>query len=273
MQPKRNSMRKRERKTMGMNALFPAGAALVFGASGGIGGKVAEVLAADGSDLALVYNRKPDAAAAVAATASGLGRKATTHACDVTDPAAVAALVEAAVAAHGAVHTLVWAAGPLVEQLMLGETPVDKWRRAFDVEVHGLFTAVQAILPHWRVNGGGSVVHLGSAGHRRWPEKDGMSVAPKAANESFIKGIAREEGRHNIRANSVLVGVIDAGMFHELTAQGAFPQSWIDETQKMLALRRWGQPEEIGYAVSYLASRRAAYVTGEQINVAGGFGL
>jgi NAD(P)-dependent dehydrogenase (short-subunit alcohol dehydrogenase family) len=98
---------------------------------------------------------------------------------------------------------------------MLADTPVDKWRRAFDVEVHGLFTAVQAILPHWRAQGGGSVVHLGSAGHRRWPDKDGMSVAPKAANESFIKGIAREEGRYGIRANSVLVGVIDAGMFHK----------------------------------------------------------
>ena len=70
-----------------------------------------------------------------------------------------------------------------------------------------------------------------------------------------------------------LVGVIDAGMFHELTAKGAFPQAWIDETQKMLALKRWGQPEEIGYAVSYLASSRAAYVTGQQISVSGGFGL
>ena len=73
--------------------------------------------------------------------------------------------------------------------------------------------------------------------------------------------------------NAVLVGVIDAGMFHELTAKGAFPQTWIDETQKMLALKRWGQPEEIGYAVSYLASSRAAYVTGQQISVSGGFGL
>jgi NAD(P)-dependent dehydrogenase (short-subunit alcohol dehydrogenase family) len=56
-------------------------------------------------------------------------------------------------------------------------------------------------------------------------------------------------------------------------AQGAFPPEWIAETQKMLALKRWGQPEEIGYAVSWLASARAAYVTGQQINVSGGFGI
>ncbi len=255
------------------NALFPQGAALVLGASGGIGSKVAEVLAGDGSDVALVYNRKVEAVEAVAGKAVAAGRKASTHRCDVTDAESVAALVNEAVAAHGRIHTLVWAAGPLVEQLYLSETPDENWRRAFEVEVHGFFSVVRALIPHMRDAGGGSIVHLGSAGHLRWPDKDGLSVAPKAANESWLKGIAREEGRHGIRANSVLVGVIDAGMFHELMDKGAFPQNWIDETMRMLSVKRWGQPEEIGYAVSFLASSRAAYVTGQQINVAGGFGI
>jgi NAD(P)-dependent dehydrogenase (short-subunit alcohol dehydrogenase family) len=255
---------------MSDNALFPDGAALVVGASGGIGGKVAAVLAGDGADLALVYNRKREAAAAIAAAAPS---RSSLHQCDVTDPAQIAGMAQAAIAAHGRIHSLVWAAGPLVDQLYLAETPVDKWRHAFEVEVHGFFATVSALLPHFREAGGGSIVHLGSAGHLRWPDKDGLSVAPKAANESWLKGIAREEGRHGIRANSVLVGVIDAGMFHELMAAGQFPPEWVAETQKMLALKRWGQPEEIGYAVSYLASNRAAYVTGQQINVSGGYGL
>lgn len=255
---------------MSDNALFPKGAALVLGASGGIGGKVAQVLSGDGADVALVYNRKADAVEAVAQACS---TRATTHQCDITNPASVTALVDDVIAAHGRIHTLVWAAGPLVEQHLLSETPMDAWRKAFDVEVHGLFGLVSALLPHMRTHGGGSIVHLGSAGHLRWPDRDGLSVAPKAANESWLKGIAREEGRHGIRANSVLVGVIDAGMFHELMAKGAFPQGWIEETKKMLSVKRWGQPEEIGYAVSWLASARAAYVTGQQINVSGGFGL
>jgi 3-oxoacyl-[acyl-carrier protein] reductase len=255
---------------MADNAHFPDGAALVIGASGGIGGKVAEVLATDGSDLALVYNRKREAVEALAASVK---TKATTHHCDVTDRASLSALVAAAIAGHGRIHTLVWAAGPLVEQMTLGNTPEDSWRRAFEVEVHGLFAAVQSLIPHMREKGGGSIVHLGSAGHLRWPEADGLSVAPKAANESFLRGIAREEGKHGIRANSVLVGVIDAGMFHELSAKGAFPPGWVAETLKMLSVKRWGEAEEIGYAVSYLASTRAAYVTGQQINVSGGYGL
>lgn len=255
---------------MSDNALFPKGAALVVGASGGIGGKVAQILGGDGSNLALVYNRKADAAQAVA---TKVATQTSLHRCDVTDPAAIAALVEEAVAKHGRIHTLVWAAGPLVDQLYLAETPLEKWRKAFEVEVHGFFALVTALIPHMRQQGGGSIVHLGSAGYLRWPDRDGLSVAPKASNESWLKGIAREEGRHGIRANSVLVGVIDAGMFHELMEKGAFPPEWVEETQKMLAIKRWGQPEEIGYAVSWLASSRAAYVTGQQINVSGGFGI
>ena len=100
-----------------------------------------------------------------------------------------------------------------------------------------------------------------------------MSVAPKAAIEALITGIAKEEGRHNIRANTVLLGVIEAGMFLELTKQGVFDDKWVEEVQKNLALKRWGKPEEIGYAAVFLASNRAAYVTGLRIPVAGGFGL
>ena len=255
-----------------MDAMFPAGAAIVFGGSGGIGQAVVLELARAGSDVAICYRSKKDAAERVADEVRALGRKATTHALDVTDPTQVQAAVAAAIAGHGRLHTVVWGAGPVVDQVHLGETTQEQWRKAIDIEVHGFFTVMQATLPHMR-EAGGSFVHLGSAGDSWWPVKDGLSVAPKAANEALIRGIAKEEGRFGIRANSVLVGVIEAGMFLELTKQGAFPQAWIDETHKLLALKRWGKPEEIGYAVTFLASNRAAYVTGQQISVSGGFGV
>ncbi len=170
-------------------------------------------------------------------------------------------------------HGLVWAAGPLVDQLHLSGTPLEKWKRAIEVEVNGFFSAAQALIPHFRASGGGSFVHLGSAGELYWPPRDGLSVAPKAANESLVRGIAKEEGRHGIRANSVLVGVIDAGMFHELLAQGQFDDAWVKEVQSQLPLRRWGKAEEIGHAVSFLVSNRAGYTTGQQLAVAGGYGV
>ncbi len=251
--------------------MFPAGAAIVFGGSGGIGQHVAKAFAAAGTDVAIVYRSKKDVAERIAGEIRAAGRKASVHQADVTDPGQVETAVGAALAAHKRLHTVAWAAGPVVEQLFIGEIKRDLWKKSIDIEVHGFFNAVQATLPKLREAGGGSYVHLGSAGHVYFLQKDALSVVPKAANEAMIKGIAKEEGRNNIRANSVLVGVIEAGMFLELLRRGVFDQKWIDKVQEMLAIKRWGKPEEIGQAAVFLATN--GYVTGQQINVSGGFGV
>ncbi|WP_260428645.1 SDR family NAD(P)-dependent oxidoreductase [Burkholderia cepacia] len=249
---------------------FPQGAVLVFGGSGGIGQGVALEFARAGVPVAVGYRSKADVAERVARDIRGEGVAATTHCVDVTDSAQVDAALAAASGAHGRVHTVVWAAGPFVNQRHIGDMTHDDWRRAIDVETIGFFVAAKAALPHFRASGGGSFVTLGSAGHLRWPERDGLSVAPKAANEALVKGLAREEGRYDIRANSILVGVIEAGMFPVLLEQGQFDQAWIDETQKMLALKRWGKAHDVGRAAVFLASDRAGYITGQQLNVSGG---
>jgi NAD(P)-dependent dehydrogenase (short-subunit alcohol dehydrogenase family) len=96
-------------------------------------------------------------------------------------------------------------------------------------------------------------------------------VAPKAANEALVQGIAKEEGRHNVRANSILVGVIEAGMFLELLQRGVFDEAWTAKVQELLPIKRWGKPEEIGSAAVFLATN--GYVTGQRLNVSGGFGI
>lgn len=252
---------------------FPEGCALVFGGSGGIGSSVGTVFANSGTDIALVYNSRREPADAVAQRAVENGRKATIHCADVADEAQVRETIETVIADHGRIHTIVWGAGPLVDQQYLSEISMDSWRSAFEIEVHGFFSAVQAVLPHMRSKGGGSFVHLGSAGHDWWPERDGLSVAAKAANEQLIRGIAKEEGKWNIRANSVLVGVIDAGQLHALTEQGQLDERWVGKTRELLCLKRWGTPEEIGHACVYFASDQGSYTTGQSISVAGGFGV
>lgn len=252
---------------------FPAGAALVFGGSGGIGREVAKCFARAGSDVAIAYHSNVDVAESVADDIRAMGVKASTHATDVTDPERVKATVAEVQQAHTRIHTVVFGAGPLVEQVLLADLTPELWQRAIDTETKGFFNVFAAAHPHMKAQGGGSFVHMGSAGHTLYPAKDGLSVIPKAANEALVKGIAREEGVNNIRANSVLIGVIDAGMFHTLSEQGVFDQTWIDETQKMLSIKRWGEAEEVGNAAVFLASNKAAYVTGQQINVSGGFGI
>lgn len=256
-----------------MASEFPEGATIVFGGSGGIGRGVALEFAKAGSAVAICYRAKQDVAEATANAIRATGVAASTHQLDVRDPVAVKHAVSEAIAAHGRLHTAVWGAGPLVGQDRIADWSIDQHRNAMEIEAFGFFHAAQALIPHMREAGGGSFVHLGSAGHDWFPKLDGLSVVPKASNEALIKGIAKEEGVHEIRANSVLVGVIDAGMFHELSAAGAFDQAWIDETRKLLALKRWGKAEDVGQAAVFFASNRASYVTGQVISVSGGFGV
>ncbi len=101
---------------------FPKGAVLVFGGSGGIGQGVAMTFAQCGTDVAIAYRSKKDVAERVAGEIRGTGRKASIHVTDVTDPKKVEEAVEEAMKEHGRIHTVVFAAGPVVEQVFLAET-------------------------------------------------------------------------------------------------------------------------------------------------------
>jgi 3-oxoacyl-[acyl-carrier protein] reductase len=253
--------------------IFPEGAVLAVGGSGGVGQAVCIEFARAGSDVAVTYHKNKDAAESVAAKIRALGRKATVHQLTIGDADRVDAVVAEAAAAHRRLHTIVVGAGSFTTQVLISEMTREQWQTVVNQDLNGFYNLVRATLPRLKEWGGGSYVHLGSAGHLSWPHRDVMSVAPKAAIEALITGIAKEEGRHKIRANTVLLGVIEAGMFLELTKQGVFDAHWVDEVQKGLALKRWGKPEEIGHAAVFLASDRAAYVTGQRIAVAGGYGL
>lgn len=256
-----------------VNELFPDGAAIVFGGSGGIGRGVAMQLAEAGSDVAIVYRSKREVAEQAADAIRGTGRQASIHQADVRDKLQIDGVIADVIKRHGRVHTVVWGAGPVVPQVEIAGWSEDQFRQSMEIEAFGFANAVRAVLPHMREAGGGSFVHLGSAGHDWWPANDGLSVVPKACNEAQVKGIAKEEGRYNIRANSVLVGVIDAGQFKVHQEVGTFNAEWVAAVKAMLPMGRWGAPEDIGHAAVYFASSRANYVTGQTISVAGGFGV
>lgn len=256
-----------------MTTDFPEGAAIVFGGSGGIGRGVALEFGKAGTDVAIVYRSKQDVAEQTAAEIRALGVNASIHKVDVRSRAEVQAGFAGAVAAHGRIHTVVWGAGPVVPQVLIADWDEDMFRQSMEIEAFGFNNAVHTALPHMRSKGGGSFVHLGSAGHDWWPHLDGLSVAPKACNEALIKGIAKEEGPNEIRANSILVGVIDAGQFKIGQEAGTFSPEWEAAVKAMLPLKRWGSARDIGQAAVFLASERANYVTGQTISVAGGFGV
>ena len=256
-----------------MGSTFATGAVAVFGGSGGIGKGVAIEFAKAGTDVAIFYRSKREVADATAQQISGLGSHASVHQAEVRDHNELAKAFADAACVHGRVHTVVWGAGPIVAQVNIADWSLDQFRASMEIEAFGFYHAARTAIPHFRQNGGGSFVHLGSAGHDWWPHLDGLSVAPKACNESLIKGIAKEEGIHEIRANSILVGVIDAGQFKVGQEAGYFDENWEQEVKKVLPIKRWGTAEDIGRAAVFLASNEANYITGQTLSVAGGFGV
>ncbi len=251
---------------------FPHGVTLVIGGSGGVGQAVCRRLAESGSDVVLTYHGNEAGAQEAAAQVIEVGRRVTVRQLSLRDPASVGKLIHELEQQGERIHTVVDGAGYDISQKLIADLDPEEWRAVLDTELTGFLTLAQATIPHMRERGGGSFVHIGSAGLQRWPELDALSVAPKAAVGSLINGIAKEEGRHGIRANAIAMGVIEAGIFLRLKDE-VFDESWHKAVHSKLCLKRYGQPEEVADAVVFLASRRAGYITGQMIAVDGGYGV
>lgn len=251
---------------------FPEGVALVVGGSGGIGGAIARALAANEASVAITYRGNEARANEIASCIEADGRRCSVHRVDLSDLASVRRCFDTLVTEHGRIHTVAHAAGTHVDQPYVSQVTPEQWRDTMAWDANGFFHVAHVALPHLRESRG-SIVFVSSAGLRRFPPGDVLSVAPKGAIEALIRAIAREEGRHGVRANSVGVGVVDAGMFPKLVERGELSQSWVDAALRNTPLRRFGTPEEVADAVVFLASAQARYITGQTIFVDGGYTL
>lgn len=246
------------------------GVALIIGGSGGMGSVICRYFAEQGCDIALTYRSNQTRAEIVAGEIRARGRQASIHGLDLADEASVAAAIEE-ITGQQRIHTIVVASGSDIDQRRIAELTPAMWRSVIEADSNGFFNLVHHTLPHLRAHGGGSYVHLSTCGMQRWPDGDALSVAPKACNDALLRGIAREEGRNHIRANSIAVGVIESGIFLRLKEQGHFDERWHQAVQRNLCIKRYGQPEEVAEAAWYLA--HAQYVTGQTIAVSGGYGI
>lgn len=251
---------------------FPEGVALVIGGSGGIGSAVARRLADRGVTVAVTYRKNQASADSVAKDIRDAGGTCSVHQVNLGDLTSVGACLQSLADEHGEIHSIVHAAGTYIDQPFVSQVTPEQWRNTMDWDVNGFFHMVHEAIPHLRKSRG-SIVFISSAGLKRFPPGDVLSIAPKGAIEALMHAIAREEGRFGVRANNVAVGVVDAGMFPKLVESGELSQAWIDAALKNTPLRRFGTPEEIADAAVFLASSRARYVTGQTIFVDGGYTL
>jgi NAD(P)-dependent dehydrogenase (short-subunit alcohol dehydrogenase family) len=222
-----------------MDKSFENGCAFIVGGSGGIGSLCAQEFAQSGAKVAITYYKNEQAAIDVA---NDINKDVKIYQLDNSDPKSV--------------------------------EDIDLWKGVIDADINGFFNLIKFGLPHLR-DSKGSIVFISSAGLFKYPPGDILSVAPKATIEHVLKGVAKEEGKNGVRANSIALGVIDTGIFHRLREENNtfFDDAWHEAVMNTLAIKRFGYPKEVADTAVFLASSKGGYITGHCIPVDGGYHL
>jgi 3-oxoacyl-[acyl-carrier protein] reductase len=243
-----------------MSAILEGEIALVTGASRGIGAAIATELASLG---AVVIGTATSAAGAQAigerlAAAGGAGRVL-----DVTDAAAVDALIEEVGKTFGAPSILVNNAGITRDQLLMRMREED-WQAIIDTNLSSVFRTSRAVLRGMMKARKGRIISIASVIGLTGNPGQSNYAAAKAGIIAFSKSLAREIGSRGITVNVVAPGFIDTDMTRVL------PEEQKKALVGQIALGRLGEPVDIARAVAFLASPAAAYITGETLHVNGG---
>ena len=238
--------------------------ALVTGASRGIGRAVAAVLAREGWAVCVNYLERRDAAESLVRELRAQGRAAMAFQADIADRESADACVRAASEELGPVELLVNNAG-ISRQGLFQDLDDAAWDRLLAVNLTGPRNAVLAVLPHMLSEKRGRVVNISSMWGLRGASCEAAYAATKAGVIGLTRSLALELAPSGIRVNCVAPGCVETDMVRVLG----------EDTRRMLAeetpLGRLGRPEDVAEAVAFLASEKAAFITGQVLAADGGF--
>ncbi len=237
-------------------------AALVTGASGGIGAAIARALHAAGAHVALSGTRRQ----VLEALASELGERAAVCPADLADPAAADPLIATAEAAAGPLHILVNNAGLTRDMLALRMTDAD-WQAVLDVDLSAPFRLARAVLRGMLRRRAGRIVNIGSVVGSIGNPGQANYAAAKAGLLGLTRALAREVAPRGVTVNAVAPGFVVTPMTDALS------ESQRARIAEAIPLARLGQPEDVAAAVVYLASDEAGWITGATLHVNGGMAM
>jgi 3-oxoacyl-[acyl-carrier protein] reductase len=238
--------------------------AVVTGASRGIGRAIALDLAAHGATVAVNWLAQGEAAADVVAAITASGGQALAVQADVSDPEEANRLIEATLAAFGQIDILVNNAGTTRDTL-LARMSADQWDTVIDTNLKSVFNCCRAaIRPMLRRKQGGRIINISSVSGLAGVAGQANYAAAKAGIHGFTKALAREVGSRQITVNAVAPGLVPTDLTADLGADR------FEAVRQMVPLGRLGTPEDVAHLVTFLASDRAAWITGAIIPVDGG---
>ncbi len=238
--------------------------ALITGAATGIGRETAKRFAAEGWNVAVHYNSSETAAQSLTDELKARHASAIKVQADVRDPYAVKAMVEKVCRAFTRIDTLVCGAG-IAQQKLFTDITAREWDDMFDVNVKGVFHCCQAVLPGMISRKAGSIVNVSSMWGDVGASCEVHYSAAKAAVIGLTKALAKEVGPSGIRVNCVAPGVIATAMTANLDEDA------IAAIKEETPLGVIGSPRDVADAIYYFASDRAAFVTGQVLDISGGF--
>ena len=240
--------------------------ALVTGATSGVGCEIARTLAAEGAVVAVNYRSSSNEADGLAAEIVAHGGRAKAFRADVTDFAAVKAMVDAIVSNFGGVNILINNAGLALRKPFV-ETSLEDWRRQIDTCLYGAIHCCYATAPHLNSDGNGRIVSL--IGDSSRVGEAGLSIVAAARGGviALMKSLAREFGRSGTTANTLSLGLVETD--HD--------KDWAEDNREKLIrlypLRRLGLASDVAPMVAMLASPRTGWITGQVLSVSGGYSM
>ena len=236
--------------------------AIVTGASRGIGAAVAERLAADGFNVVINFAGNALAAEMTAAKIEQAGGTAITAQADVSDPAAVAHMFDAAEAAFGRVDVLVNNAGVMLLS-PIADASDDQFDRQIAINLKGVFNGMRQAAT--RLNREGRIINFSSSVVGLYQPNYSIYAATKAGVEAMTHILSKELRGRNITVNAIAPGPTATDLFLE-----GKPQETVDHLAKLAPLERLGQPQDIAAAVCFLAGPDGAWINGQVLRANGG---